>query len=688
MKKLYLSILWHQHQPFYKDRYEGGEYQMPWVFLHAIKDYYEMAAHVLNACQHGAPKVNINIVPSLAAQLADYEDCSVNDKFIKTLRKPSETLTEDERVFLLTQFCLVNRSTMLPDFPRFADILDKFDRHMELTFNEILDASVLYLLCWTGVYFRSEKPVSDILAKGSGYTEIDKNALLDFYADKIKEIVPLHRKLQDMGAVEVSFTPFYHPILPLLADFSSAREAMPVEPMPALSGTFEDDFKEHVNRGFDYHKKTFLSEPCGVWPAEGSVSPVTVDYYIDKGLKWVATDEDILARSIGKNLKNFPERELLYKRYCRKKGGKSAALYFRDKVLSDLIGFTYSSWDEKSAVDDFISRLKNIYDACSFSPHVSIVLDGENAWEFYKKNAYDFFNMLYKELLSCDWLEMELMKDGADKESEVLENLACGSWINGNFKIWCGHPEKNRAWELLSMTRADIMPFKGSSAFDNAYEELFISEGSDWFWWYGDDHFTSQASLFDGLFRNHLINAYSILGLATPEEINIPIKASPKSGLVSSFSRRISPKIDGKDSFYSEWLGCAEFDLLYDEGSMHKSGVQYLKTLYYGFDYEFFYFRIEPSQDAVFDEKCEFSFEMNSQKFIFQLNRGVVSEKDGMSVCMNRCIEGAISMDLLFDNHEQAHIVFIYRSSEEERAPRYSAVTLTHPDCLPPVWMV
>ncbi|MCD8567092.1 MAG: hypothetical protein LRY50_01565 [Geovibrio sp.] len=276
MKKLNLAFLWHMHQPFYKDG-QDGTYHMPWVFLHAVKDYYEIPAYLK---EYKGIRQTFNLVPSLLVQLKDYEDINADDLFFRTmLKKPSE-LTSEERCGLVPQLFMANFANMIAPFRRYAELYSKNSRsgmfeNTERLFSdaEILDLQVLYLLSWTGNFFRREYPlIENLIAKGKGYTQEDKISLMETLCEAVKRIIPLYKELQDAGSIEVSATPFYHPILPLLIDLDSAKEAMPEIPMPAAFGDFGRDPQWHVEAAVKYYEDVFGSRPSGMWPAEGSIS--------------------------------------------------------------------------------------------------------------------------------------------------------------------------------------------------------------------------------------------------------------------------------------------------------------------------------------------------------------------------------------------------------------------------------
>ncbi|MDR2884326.1 MAG: hypothetical protein LBV09_04390 [Deferribacteraceae bacterium] len=694
MKKLRLSFLWHMHQPYYKDSAEGT-FDMPWVYLHALKDYYEMARHIIDT--DGRVKATFNYVPSLVMQLRDYENRNVSDSFLIVLRKGVDTLSVGERELLIRQVKMVNYRTMAAEFKRFSEILVKLDAAIPISNAELRDASVLYLLSWTGVFWRTDDLPAALISKGAGFTEEEKTLLLDYYVDKIATIIPTHKELVERGAIEVSCTPMFHPILPLLADFSSAKEAMPLSPMPNVGDGFGDDYKWHISEAVKFHEEAFGKRPLGSWPSEGSVSALVADEYIDNGFRWIASDEDILARSLEINIKSYPDRKNLYRQYYREKEGKRLNIYFRDKQLSDLIGFTYSTWAADAAVDDFMGKLCQIYDACEYSPHVSVILDGENAWEYYPKNASEFFTKLYKRLASEEWITTQTMLEASEGDSSTpyirLDKLASGSWIYGNFAIWCGHHEKNKGWELLAATKRTMAPYLDKISpelKETILKELHIAEGSDWFWWYGDDHHTIQADQFDRLFRGHLINIHTKLDLPVPHDFFEPIKSTAKSGLIRKPSKAINVNMDGQITDFYEWLGAGEFDLSFDEGSMH-SGGGYMGKLYFGYNSGYVCFRLDSEKGLTLPESGTLEIEVESrQKIVVPLKKGVRLESEGVVSYLSKVIEVMVPESMIFSADNAVGVVFYLKDGRNisERAPRYNAVKLEKTDDIMNDWMV
>ena len=650
MKKLYLSVLWHQHQPYYKDDGDGT-YHMPWAYLHAIKDYYEMARHVAEAEN---VKVVFNYVPSLLIQLEDYASLNVPDAFVAALRKDVNTLSADEKRFVAGQCFMANVQNMVRPLRRFSELYDKLsDSGGDVSVfagQELLDLEVMYIISWCGEFMRQEDPhVSYLLTKGAGFSEDEKHRLLESACLWIKKIKEIHKHLVSLGRAELSCTPFFHPILPLLTDISSAKEAFGDIAMPDVEGDFGQDADWHLTEGLKEFEHHFGVKACGMWPAEGSVSQKTAKKYAANGVRWIASDEEVLGNSMRLNMKDKANRHILYKRHFQIHDGKKLNIFFRDKELSDLIGFTYSSWNAHDAVNDFMGQLRRIYDSVDFSPHVCVILDGENAWEYYHRNAFDFFSELYKTLGSTEWLAMQTFSEAAENgevPEEMMPNLVAGSWIMGNFRIWIGHEEKNRAWEMLSKTRRAMMRHIDEEPDDikeKAYRELHAAEGSDWFWWFGDDHFSIQADVFDRLFRTHLINIRRLMKLDVPPELFRPIKRSARTGVLCKPVDFITPEIDGRITNFYEWQSGGIFDLKADAGSMHAGGGE-LKKLFYGFDEKNLYIALDSDFREADDKELEIEVVSASGEgaVVFKARLGAKTEASGMVAASGPIFEAAI----------------------------------------------
>lgn len=593
MKKLYLQFIWHMHQPYYKDPV-SGVYILPWVFLHGIKDYLEMPRYY----ELYDIKGTFNFVPSLLKQLKDYSDENVKDQLLDLVKKEAKMLTERDKLFLLPSLFMANLKNMISISLRYKELYDKYKSAGIYEFypQEILDVEVHFFLAWTGNFIRNESSfIRSLIVKDGNFSEDEKVSLLKILFGKIKYLFEYYNKLYKSGKIEISVTPYHHPILPLLLDLKSAKQSKKDISLPKNYVSLKDDALWHIKRGVEEFEKSFHLKPAGVWPAEGSVSNEALDV-LCQNFTWCATDEDVLSNSLGIDLKNRNNRSRLYKRYFYGKDGLS--IFFRDKLLSDLLGFSYANMNPVDAACDFVKKLKEIYEMCDFDPVVSVIMDGENAWEFYKNNANDFFSALYERIMKIDWINTVTPSEVIQNSfvtPEKLDNVVAGSWIYGNFTTWIGHSEKNRGWDYLFRVKNDMdnaaSKIQDKEKLEAVKEYFRIAEGSDWFWWYGDDHFTTQAETFDYLFRSNLMAVYRSLGMNVPSFLLEPIKKSSTKRIISPPKNFIHPEIDGKIDSYFEYLGASVVNLKYDMSSMN-TGSNILNTLKWGFDDQKFYMLI------------------------------------------------------------------------------------------------
>jgi len=586
MKKLYLTFLWHMHQPYYKDD-EAGVYHLPWVFLHGIKDYIEMAKYyeIYNI------KAIFNLVPSLIEQIIDISKNFEQDILINKISQPVTNLSENDKKFLKKALFWANEKNMISPSSRYKELYVRYGKN-DLpidSLSDLLDLEVHFLLSWTGTFIKDESSfIKSLILKDRFYTEDEKDQLLSILKSKFKYILEYYKTLKNRGKIEISTTPYYHPILPLLLEPASFYEALPDISIPTNAIQLTEDASWHVKEAKSLYKKIFEEDPKGFWPAEGSVSTKTAETLIKHRLLWMASDEDILSRSLNLDLKDNNFRNKLYKKYYYSSDDQNIFIFFRDKELSDLFGFVYSGLPPEKAVDDFLGKLKEIFLKCNFSPHVSIILDGENAWEFYHNNAREFFDLLYLKISETEWIETITYSEAIYKTeigAEELQYVASGSWIYGNFSTWMGHPEKNKAWELLYKAIETYEKYKNNISPEKRNEiekEIHVAQGSDWFWWYGDDHYTEQADTLDYLFRKHIINIYKKLSIDPPDELFIPIKKFHKKLKINPPIGEVYSNFDARLSSIFEYLGAGDVDIKYDLSSMH-SDSNHLQRMRWGF---------------------------------------------------------------------------------------------------------
>ena len=563
-----LALLWHMHQPYYEDLLTG-EHILPWVRLHAIKDYWGMAALLR---EFPGLRVTFNLVPSLIAQVQAFAADRARDRHLATGLTPAAALSADDARWMVANGFHAPYERMIAPYPRYAELHAARMAGRPFGVDEVRDLQVWHKLAWMDPdLLRTDHRLRDLVEKDRAYTEQDKAVLRQIELEILRRVVPEYREASARGQVELSTSPFYHPILPLLCDSDVHLRAHPGAARPRVHFSRPQDARLQIDRALRFHEETFGQRPLGVWPSEGSVSDEALRLIGDAGATWAATDEDILARSLGEPM----QAERLYRPY--RVGAAGPALLFRDHALSDRIGFTYQSWDAAAAAEDFIGHVREAgrrFDgAAAETPIVSVILDGENAWEHYAGGGRPFLRALYGALQAAPDIQTVTMAEAAASPARTLGGVFPGSWINSDFYIWIGHRDDHRAWDQVSAARATYdarTALVSNEARDRALEEILIAEGSDWFWWYGDDHSSDHDSDFDELFRRHLRNAYAALGAPIPEDLfatNISTGAGPDR-LQPTGYLSITP--DGRDTSYLEWVGAVAPSLTRPAGAMHE----------------------------------------------------------------------------------------------------------------------
>ena len=637
-----VALLWHMHQPFYKDLVTQ-EYALPWVRFHALKDYYGMV-HLLELFP--GMRLTFNLVPSLLVQIQDYAEGKANDPFFKLAFKPAQALNSEEQIFLLRYFFQANEFTLIKRLPRYEELFEKvrpFQSDEEIhrlskrvSSQEYLDLQVLSQLAWFDEYYlRDDLAIKQMVAKGRHFSEEDKILLRQKEIELINKVIPEYKRAQDRGQIEISLTPFYHPILPLLCDSRIARESLPGIELPQKRFLYPEDAEAQLTQALQYFEALFGFRPVGLWPSEGSVSDDVLDLSARLGFKWMATDEEIIARTLGIGLSRseggrLNQSEVLYRpyQYNSSSNGASIRLGFRDHHLSDLIGFKYKFMPQHQAAEDFVWRLKEAGHSAQNrgvqAPVIFVILDGENAWESYMENGRDFLAEVYQQISDHPEMKPVTMQEATSQFQPVpeIQHIFPGSWINANFRVWIGHAEDNLAWDCLYDAREFIAQKSREGIEQNllsqAKEELYIAEGSDWCWWYGDDHGSANDREFDALYRKHLSNIYVILGAQPPDILSQPIKRlSPKIQVVPPTSQ-ITPIIDGRVTSYFEWLGAGKIRGSQDFTTMHGS-TRLVDEILYGFDERFVYLRIALSKKLTEMSEKDLEFKVQLNRLLLRL---------------------------------------------------------------------
>ena len=602
MARIYLCFLWHMHQPFYKDLV-SGEYKLPWTRLHALKDYYGMVEML---GEFPDVRQTFNLVPSMMVQVAEYARGEARDPYLEVALKPAEALTAADQAFLMQQCSLPHPPRMIQPFPRLAGLYETSRSQngpagrSRFSTQDFRDLQVLSQLVWFDEEFRTSDPeIRALFAKGRDYTRDDQKLMGRKQQEIVGQVAPAYRRMAAAGQIEISTTPYYHPILPLLCDSNIAGVSHPKAPLPPRF-RYPEDAHTQLEMARQYVEREFGVAPVGLWPSEGSVSDEVFAIASDVGFQWAASDSGVLGRTLGRAI----GVEAIYRPYRWEQNRRQIGVLFRDHFLSDLIGFVYSAMDPAAAAHDFLHRIRENGRSIVASGRdalVPIILDGENAWEYYDQNGRPFLRHLYRLISEDSQMSAVTVSEALQKmEPEPLPHVFPGSWINANFDVWIGAEEDNQAWAQLLRARETYQEARQVPEDRRrlAFEELLIAEGSDWCWWYGPEHDSANRVEFDQLYRSHLANVYRFLNLNPPEELSRPILRIAVSAAHTPPSGRIRAAIDGRVTSYFEWLGAGLYRADERSGSMH--GKPFLvREVYYGGDGENLYLRVDFHEGPV-----------------------------------------------------------------------------------------
>ena len=611
MKPLHVAFIWHMHQPYYKDDLTST-YLLPWVRLRSAKDYLKMPA-LLDAY----PKVRatFNLVPSLLAQIEDYGKADSVDLFLNLSRRDAEDLSAEEREFVLRWMRESPRALRVQQSPRYLELASR-SLDEQFTTQDMRDLQVWFNLAWCDpAWAESDPRLAELKRKDRVFSETDKAPLFEAQMEIMQRVIPKYRELADRGQADLTFSPYYHPILPLLCHVDSARTANPHLQLPERHFSHREDAERQIELGQGLFERLIGRKPTGMWPSEMAVGESVVGLAVKAGIDWMISDEEVLARSLDTHLSrdwgriNAPE--LLYQPYRMDREGRSLAIVFRDSQLSNVIGFDYQRMSSIDAARDLVGRLKRIREQQEDRDFLAVIaLDGENAWEFYPRDGHDFLNALYTELEATPDIVTTTVTDFLNEHpaQHQLHRLHTGSWIGASLDTWIGDPEHNTAWDLLAETRSWLedqsrMRPKEADQAALAWREILITEGSDWFWWFSRKHDSGMDPIWDNQFRLHLRNVYKLMGQRPPARLFQPIierAATPERG-VPSVSIAPTSRQDPAWTHAGYYLVGSGF------GALHRpAGV--VERVFYGSDSERLYFRID-TQRVVADletQKIEF----------------------------------------------------------------------------------
>ncbi len=632
-----LAVLWHMHQPYYRNMLTG-ECIQPWVRLHGIHSYYDMLSLYEKYPDIG---VDINFVPSLLRQLREYTEQGLSDKFFELSQVDAKELDQSQKMFILRNFFMANHERMIKPYPRYWKLFQQRGTSLQdvdlehairyFSWKDYLDLQVFYNLVWFGFAAREEHPeIEQMLsnpASGHIFTEEDKKFVLKLQLDVLKKLMEkIHNHPKN---IELTTTPYFHPITPLLIDTDIAKRCMPKVELPAKF-TSHNFAQFQLQHGANYFEQTVGHKPEGMWPSEGSVCPEMIPLLEKTGIKWVAADEGILFLSgvAGK------KADCLYKPYVAEYEGSKVTMVFRDRELSDLIGFSYGRMPTDMAVNDFLDRIKETAKSTTGdAPLITVLLDGENAWETYEESGKHFLTGflegIRKTKVKCATISQYLAEHPA---RHILKTIHSGSWINSNFHIWIGKPQKNQGWNYIKRVYDELAP-KLNLILANpnrSDKELFALEsfsaacGSDWFWWFDDDFSSEFKSDFDKIFRMHLKNTFSFLERDIPVFLFEPIYKYHETPHHQQGEVKppgfIYPVLDGVNTSFFEWSNAVRLDIGRARGTMGQTD-ELIETIFFGFNDEAFFFRIDAlKKDVTFSLK-------DSEEIILYLHDGASKYK-------------------------------------------------------------
>lgn len=622
-KKLSIAFVWHMHQPVYQES-RNDYFLMPWVRLHAVKDYLDMLTVMDN---YKKLKLNFSLVPILLTALDNYGNKGFHDLHSKLTVTPVEDLTDDDKLFIINNFFDANYANMILPRIRYADLYKKRYSSDEVDINdfsddEYSDIMALFNLVWFETELqRSHPEIKALLEKEAHYTLEDRIRILELHREIIRQIIPLYKKYQDENKIEILANAYFHPVLPILLDKKYTGADM------------RDDAYSQLKLGLDRYKEVFGRDAKGIWPSEQCVSPKTLDLFAEMGIKWTLADEGILAKTINKEfVRDFngyleDPYDLTVAYQYEGKNKNPISIIFRDSVIPNLINFEYSQHNSVESANDLYDRIKTIQSKLVQSPDkenlLTIALDGENCWESYPDDGEIFVKTLYDLIENDKTLETVLVSEYLEKveTKKTLKTIHTGSWINRNLKLWIDEPTKDLAWQYVIKTREDLLRYsqecKDESIVKQAWDELYIAQGSDWFWWYGEPNDSGQDEIFDYLFRVHLINIYNFFNKPIPDYLNVPLSVHLGKPLRTPRSN-ITPIINGVIMQKDNWknAGCIEIP---DGPNLQNNKP--IDRIYFGCDKDNLYIRFDMNK-AYIESKYEGAFDYlnHFQAYIYLKN--------------------------------------------------------------------
>lgn len=621
-KKLSIAFYWHMHQPVYQLT-PTGDYLMPWTRLHAVKDYLDMLV-ILDKFKN--IKLNFNLVPVLLDELIDYGENEMHDIHSRLTITDVKDLSNDDKEFIINNFFDANYHSMILPHSEYNRLYQKaqqnaYDDIGIFTEQEYSDLMALFNLVWFDpIYLNKYPELKKLIKKGKNYSLEDRIKIIELQREIIRQIIPTYKKYIKKGKIEVTTSPYYHPILPILLDETEIKKAQYKDFPTNLN--MKEDAKIQTKYALDRIEELLGVRPKGIWPSEQCISPRVAEMLKDLGVKWTISDEGVLSNSINfefvRDFRGYLEDPYhLMKSY----NYEGVDIIFRDAMLPNLIGFEYQNHSAEGSANDLYDRIKVAQDKLLSSPDdchlLTIAMDGENCWENYAQDGDEFLTKIYSLIENDPTLETVLISDYLEKDTpKPLTKLSSGSWVNRNFKLWIDEPIKNLAWSYLKQVHDDFQRFMEENPtnpnLDAARRELYICEGSDWFWWYGEPNDSGRDNIFDFIYREHLKNVYKFLGIEPPEYLDTPLLSA-----ISKPSRypkgEFTPNIDGKDD--DLWLNAGSIKI--PDGPVLKENKFY-DRICFGYDKDNLYLRFYINE---FAKESLSALKQVNQMYIYMRNQ-------------------------------------------------------------------
>jgi alpha-amylase/alpha-mannosidase (GH57 family) len=703
----HVAFLWHMHQPCYVDPATQSA-PMPWVRLHCTRSYLDMIALLGD---YPGVRANFNLSPVLVMQIRELLSGRIRDEWLELSRKPAAELDADERFRVLENFFKANWDTLVRPFPRYWELLNKRGRTLYrddvrrgvryFSSQEILDLQVWFNLTWFGfTACRRHPEIVELKRKERCFTEQEKHLVLDLQRSIMATVLDEYAAASERGQVELTTSPFFHPILPLIQDSDFAARAMPGRELPPRF-SWPQDAEAQLGLAVEQHAAVFGQVPRGLWPSEGSVSPELVPVARRCGFDYFCTDEEILFSSLRRDPAwrgTSVDHIELFQAWQVQAGGAEIPVLFRERPLSDFIGFTAAKNEPAQAAMHLLFHLRHISDLVHDRGIVPLMLDGENAWEFFRDGGEAFLRALYQGIESeRGKLHSTTLADYLDHHPprRRLTALHSGSWIGANFDIWIGEPEENRAWTLLGETRSWFARRLASGQLTAAQEAaarraLYAAEGSDWFWWYGPDFTTENDPLFDRLFRAHLCAVYHACGAVPPAAFDVPISDRAAAAHTQTPSRFITPEINGQRATFFEWTGAGRYSASGHTPTMARADGGQISSILFGNDDRYFYLHVDAHIDVGVEIVVVFQ-----QPEGLEIHSGVLDtprsspvklrRKDGSEavaglLVFEKILELAVPIDALGLQPGAAvsfQLILLEGGLEIERHPEHTAIDFT-----------